>query len=158
MKILYENQKEEIDKVIVGIGEYKLSSPYLSYGVQSKDWFKKSQKQRHRILDHFGKAKLSQADRDVDTSACGTDERDPFIDERDNEIDAASDPSTSNPLKFTKLPASIQQSMWAKVLLYLEDDSSYTKSPEVDDYTSVLVKSSSSERPHFITKRGSSYK
>ena len=33
MKILYENQKQEIDKAIVGIGEYKLSSLYLSYRV-----------------------------------------------------------------------------------------------------------------------------
>ena len=28
----------------------------------------------------------------------------------------------------------------------------------MNDYTSVLVKSSSSERPHFLTKKGSSYK
>ena len=32
------------------------------------------------------------------------------------------------------------------------------KAPGVNDYTSVLVKSSSSERPHFVTKKGSSYK
>ena len=44
MKSLYEDPKQEIDKAVVGIGEYKLSSPYLSYGVQAKDWFKKSQK------------------------------------------------------------------------------------------------------------------
>ena len=154
MKSLYEDQKQEIDKAIVGIGEYKLSSPYLFYGVQAKDWFKKSQKQRDRILDRFGKAKLSQADRDVSTSAHGTDETDPFTDERD----AASGPSTSNPLKCTKLPALIQESMWAKVYSYVEDISSYSKSPGVNDYTSVLVKSSSSERPHFIIKKGSSYK
>ena len=95
-------------------------------------------------MDRFGKAKLSQADRDVGTSSRGTDETDPFTDERDNERDderdAASGPSTSNPLKCTKLPASIQQSMWAKVTSYLEDNSSYSKSPGVNDYTSVLVK------------------
>ena len=146
MKSLYEDQKQEIDKAVVGIGEYKLSSPYLSYGVEAKDWFKKNQKQRDRILDHFGKAKLSQADRDVGTSSHGTQETDPFTDERDiderdiDERDAASGPSTSNPLKCTKLPASIQQSMWAKVISFLEDNSSYSKSPGVNDYTSVLVK------------------
>ena len=92
-------------------------------------------------------------------SSHGTDETDHFTDERDvDERDAASGPSASNPLKCTKLPASIQQSMWAKVISYLEDNTSYSKSPGVNDYTSVLVKSSSSERPHFVTKKGSSYK
>jgi len=71
---------------------------------------------------------------------------------------AVSGPSTSNPLQCTKLPASIQQSIWAKVKSYLKDESPYSKSPGVNDYTSVLVKSSSSERPHFVTKKGSSYK
>ena len=90
MKSLYEDQKQEINKAVVGIREYKPSSPYLSYGVQAKDWFEKSQKQRERILDRFGKAKLSSADCDVSMSAHGTDERDtftdggnPFTDERD---------------------------------------------------------------------------
>ena len=154
MKSLYEDQKQEIDKAIVGIGEYKLSSPYMSYGIEAKDWFKKSQKQRERILDRFGKAKLSPAEHAVGISVHGTDEREPFGDKRDPDPG----PSNSNPLQRTKLPASIQQSIWAKVQSYLEDESSYSKSPGVNDYTSVLVKSSSSERPHFVTKKSSSYK
>ena len=87
-------------------------------------------------------------------SVHGTDEREPFGDKRYPD----SGPSTSNPLQRTKLPASIQQSIWAKVQSYLEDESSYSKSPGVIDYTSVLVKSSSSERPHFVIKKSSSYK
>ena len=83
-------------------------------------------------------------------SAHGTDERDTFTD--------GGNSSTTNPLQCTKLPASIQQSMWAKVKSYLEDESSYSKSPGANDYTSVRVMSSSSERPHFVTKKGSSYK
>ena len=51
MKSLYEDQKQEIDKAVVGIGEYKLSSPYLSYGVQAKDWFKK---ESEAMRLHFG--------------------------------------------------------------------------------------------------------
>ena len=151
MKSLYEDQKQDIDKAVVGVGEYKLSSPYLSYGVQAKDWFKKSQKQRERILDRFGKAKLSLVEHGVSVCASSTDEREPLADNR-------AGPSTSNPLQRTKLPASIQQSMWAKVQSYIQDKSSYSKSPGVSDYTSVLVKSSSSERPHFVTKKGSGFK
>ena len=37
MKSLYEEQKQEIDKAVVGVGEYQLSSAYLSHGVQAKD-------------------------------------------------------------------------------------------------------------------------
>ena len=89
----------------------------------------------------------------VGISVHGTGKREPFGDKRDP------DPGpSSNPLQCTKLPASIQQSIWAKVQSYLEDESSYSKSPGVNDYTSVLVKSSSSERPHFVTKKSSSYK
>ena len=132
MKTLYEDQKQEIDKAIVGVGEYKLSSPYVSYGVQAKDWFKKSQKQRERILDRFGKAKLSPAEHDVSVPTCCTDAREPFTDKRcpfTDMRDADSSPSTSNPLQCTKIPLSIQHSMWSKVQSYLIDESSYSKSP-----------------------------
>ena len=158
MKSLYEDQKQEIDKAVVGIGEYTLSYPYLSYGVQAKDWFKKSQKQRDRILDRFGKAKLLAVP-DTSTSTTVTGEKDSFTDEGNSSYhDETDEPCTSNPLQCTKLPQSIQQSMWAKVQSYLADESSYSKSPGVSDYTSVLVKSMSGERPHFVTKKATSYK
>lgn len=77
MKSLYMYEART-DKAVVGIGEYALRIPYSSHGVQAKDWFKKNQKQRERILDHFSKAKLSSAV--YDTSTQVTDERDPFTD------------------------------------------------------------------------------
>ena len=42
--------------------------------------------------------------------------------------------------------------MWAKVQAYIDDQSSYTQSPGVSDFSSVLVKSTSSDRPHFVQK------
>ena len=97
---MYEDQNQEIEKAVVGVGEYKLSSPYLLYGVQTKDWFKKSQKQRERILYRFGKAKLSPVKHGFSVCAPGTDEREQLADD-------IAGPSTSNPLQHTKLPASI---------------------------------------------------
>lgn len=152
MKSLYKDQKQEIDKAYEGIRDYKLSSPYLSYGVQAKDCFEKSQKQSSHAL--FGKARLSPAEHDVGTSANGTDEKNPFTDKRDT----ASGPSTSIPLQCSTLTTSVYQSTQAKVRSSFEDDSSYSKCPGVNDYTSSLVKSSSSERLHFVTKEGCSYK
>ena len=64
-------------------------------------------------------------------------------------------PSSSNPLKSTNLPAGVQTSMWAKVQKYCEDKSLYTKAPGVSDYSCVLVKSISSVRPHFVQRTGS---
>ena len=64
-------------------------------------------------------------------------------------------PSSSNPLESTNLPAGVQTSMWAKVQKYCEDKSLYTKAPGVSDYSCVLVKSISSVRPHFVQRTGS---
>ena len=50
-------------------------------------------------------------------------------------------PSTSNPIACTKLPTSIQYSMWVQA--YLE--SSYAQSPEISDFSRVLVKSASND-------------
>ena len=36
----------------------------------------------------------------------------------------------------------------------MQDESSYTKSPGVSDYSSILVKSTSGSRPHFVQKTG----
>ena len=136
MKSMYEDQKQEIDKAVVGLGEYQLCSSYRSLGVSTKEWFKKNEKQRTRILDRFGSAKLEsycpQAEDDVSQRAASP---------------GQDSPSTSNPLRCTRLPSSTQYSMWAKVQSYLEDESSYTKSPGSRDYSSILVKSTSSERP-----------
>ncbi len=101
---------------------------------------------RKRVLDRFGNAKLEH-----DDVCLPSDEGEPVADKRHTE-------SSSNPLQSTKLPASIQQSMChAKVQSYFDDESSYSKSPGVNDNSLVLVKTSSSERPHFVTKKGSSY-
>jgi len=78
-----------------------------------------AEKQRERILDRFGNARFSPADRDVCLHMALTRETLSQMGEilslmRENCLG----PSTSNPLQCTKLPASIQQSMWAKVKSY----------------------------------------
>ena len=130
MKDMYEEQKQEIDKAVIGLGEYQLCPPYKSYEVTSKEWFKKSEKQRERVLQRFAKAELTTGD-SVDQDGA----------------------STSNPLSCTKIDASIQSAMWAKAQRYLADQL-YSKSPGVSDFSSVSVKSESSDRPHFVKKVG----
>lgn len=62
MKNMFDDQKQEIDKAVVGLGEYQLCQPYQSYGIDTKVWFMKNEKQRERILDRFSKAELSTPD------------------------------------------------------------------------------------------------
>ena len=59
MKSMFEEQKQEIDKAVVGLGENQLCQEYKSYGVDTKEWFRKNQKQRERVLDRFAKAEVS---------------------------------------------------------------------------------------------------
>ena len=143
MKGMYEEQKQEIDKAVVGLGEYQLCQPYESYEIASKEWFNKSQKQWERILQRFANAELIAVDQA---------EQDNVSLEVPSDVIDEDGPSTSNPLACTKLPTSIQYSMWAKVQAYLEDQSSYTQSPGISDFSCVLVKSASSDRPHFVQK------
>lgn len=171
MKSMFEDQKQEIDKAVVGLGEYQLCEEYQSYGVDTKEWFKKNQKQRERVLDRFAKAQLS-------TGVLGSASHMSTGDHHDGsstsmtlsstDLDHSSaqletmvtdhlqdSPTTSNPLSKTSLPQPIKQSMWDKVLSYIEDESSYTKTPGVTDYSSILVKSTSGNRPHFVEKTSS---
>ena len=106
---MYEEQRQEIDKAVVGLGEYQLCQPYKSYGIASKEWFNKNQKQRERILQKFANAKLIAVDQA---------EQDDVSLEVPSDVIDQDGPSTSNPLACTKLPTSIQYSMWAKILVY----------------------------------------
>ena len=46
--------------------------------------------------------------------------------------------------------------MWKKVQGYLDDPSSYTSAPGVTNKSSMLVKSASSTKPHFVQRSGKS--
>lgn len=58
MRQMYEDQKEEVERAVVGIGEYKLCPQYQALGISSKEWYKKNEKQRARILKRFQQAQL----------------------------------------------------------------------------------------------------
>ena len=135
MKRMFEEQKQE---AVIGLGEYQLCQPYQIYGIDTKVWFQKNEKQRQRLLDRFAKADLHTTNRSTSSASSST----------------ANHQGSRNPLLLTNLSESIKSSMWAKVQSYMQDESSYTKSPGVSDYSSILVKSTSGSRPHFVQKTG----
>lgn len=150
MKGLLQEQKQEIEKAMIGVGEYKIQPSYSDLEVPHGQWFKKNEKQRHRLLDRFMNAAV-RGGQNADLANVDVSEEESMEGLVCQVEDA---PSTSNPLKCTGLPEGIQFSMWDKVQRYLEDESSYTKAPGVLDYSCVLVKSTSSTRPHFVERTG----
>ena len=50
MKDLLQEQKQEIEKAMIGVGEYKLLPSYSDLKVPHGQWFKK---QCHHLLDRF---------------------------------------------------------------------------------------------------------
>ena len=151
MKDLFEEQKQEIEKAMIGVGEYQLLPAYSNLEIPHSQWFKKSEKQRHRLIERFMNSAVRGGENvDVKTTeACTEDQSgDAVVSETQDA------PSTSNPLQCTELPVGIQSAMWNKVQKYLEDKSSYTKAPGMLDYSCVLVKSASSTKPHFVERTG----
>ena len=150
MKYLLQEQKQEIEKAMIGVGEYKLLLSYSDLEVPHGQWFKKNEKQRHCLLDRFMNAAI-KGGQNVDLATVHMSE------DQSSEgplCQAQDTPSTSNPLKCIGLPEGVQSSMWNKVQRYLEDKSSYMKVPGVLGYSCVLVKSTSSTRPHFVERTG----
>ena len=58
MKNLFEEQKLEIEKAVIGSGEFKLLPKYRDLEVQQMEWYKKTDKQRLRVLERFNCAPL----------------------------------------------------------------------------------------------------
>ena len=127
MKTLFQEQKQEIEKAVVGLGEYKLSPKYSNLEIPHNVWFKKNEKQQGRILQRFANAEVREEnlhicmDTEMPSTASKTGSTDHKEDATESQMCDSDMPSTSNPLQSTKLPAGLQQSMWNKVQSYIED-------------------------------------
>ena len=50
MKDLFQQQREEVEKAVAGLGEYRICTSYSHLSIQTKQWFQKTEKQRLRVL------------------------------------------------------------------------------------------------------------
>ena len=117
MKDLLQEQKQEIEKAMIGVGKYKLLSAYSDLEVPHGQWFKKNEKQRHRLVERFMNSAVRGGENvDISTTEVSAE------DQLGNAVfcETQDTPSTSNPLQCTELPVGIQSSMWNKVQKYLE--------------------------------------
>ena len=104
IKDLLQEQKQEIEKAVIGVGEYELLPAYSNLEIPHSQWFKKSEKQRHRLLERF----MNSAVRGGENVGITTTEAFTEDQSGDAVLSETQDvPSTSNPLHCTELPVGI---------------------------------------------------
>ena len=148
MKELFTEQRSEVEKAVVGMGEYQLLSTYQHLGVETKRWFLKTEQQRKGTITRFMNAQL------VEPCSQATSSTSSSRDEVSGEVERPLS-SEDNPLQYTSLPRYTQESMWKKFQPYM-DDPSYVVAPGTSDKSCVLVKSSSGTKLHFVQRTGKS--
>ena len=124
MKSLMTEQKREIERAIVGSGEYRLRKEYQNLSVESSRWFKMSTQQRQRKIDRFMKAAVQ------------------------DDFDQPSD--CSCPLDVLSLPPHLKTSLWEKANDLVNDEAAIVRAPGDADECAWMVKSYSGKRPHFV--------
>ena len=115
MKGLMEEQRLEIERAVVGTGEYRLCKEYHNLTVESSVWFKMTTEQRKRKIDKFMKAPLQEVFNRPENSNC--------------------------PLDSLSLPPQLVASMWEKAKDLARDEMAIVQAPGDDN--AWLVRSSS---------------
>jgi hypothetical protein len=101
MRSLMEGQRQEIERAIIGSGEYKLRNEYRNRAVESSKWFKMTTEQRQRKIDRFRKAAVT-------------------VDQ----------PSHSNcPLDISSLPSQLKESLWKNASDLAKDETAIVRAP-----------------------------
>lgn len=60
MKLLMEEQKREIERAVIGAGEYRLREEYKNLAVNPSKWYRMSSEQRRRKIEKFMRAAAVQ--------------------------------------------------------------------------------------------------
>ena len=125
MKELLEAQQKEIEKSIVGQGEYRIRSEYKMYAVDQTKWYTLSETQRRKCVEKFMKADVAPSK----GSPCGL-------------------PDASNPLNQLPLPPHFVKDVWAKAARLVSGDNLLVQCP--GESMSWMVQSEKTDRPHLV--------
>lgn len=123
MKRLMEGQRREVERAIIGSGEYRLKKEYSNLAVESSKWFRMTTEQCQRKIDKFMKAP-AQVDQQPSHSSC--------------------------PLDILPLPSQLKESLWEKANDLAKDGMAIVRAPGDGDESAWMVKSYSGKRPHFV--------
>ena len=128
MKDLFRQQRQEIERAMIGQGEYRLQTSYESYCIHTTKWFTLTQDQRSKRVDKFMKADI------LSHSSCSS------------SLESSSE--ACSPLQELSLPSHFASSMWNKAQRLCNSDDGMVQCP--GDHSSWMVKSDSNTRPHFV--------
>ena len=136
MKTLITTQKKEIERTVIGMGVYKVSSQFGKFAVDARKFFQMTESQREMSLQRFFCAQLCPP---------------PPSSEDETEFDQ------DNLLAQCNLPEYLAEKIWKESRDLISCDSNVCRSPESTSDGEWLVESSTSSqtRPFFVVQKES---
>ena len=141
MKSLIVTQKEEIERAVVGMGEYRLAHTFKNLIVDTRKYFQMTEQQREKVLKQVFSATFEDQKR-----KCVSDEMEA------NDTGTISKADEENPLCQLSIPHYVAEKVWKEGKELASQDSSVCASPGCTDGSAWLVKSdcSTHQRPFFV--------
>ena len=133
MKALITTQRNEIERAVVGMGEYRVCPQFKHFTIETRKYFQMSEKQRERALKKFFDAPFG------DTPISNE------IDLGDTEA-SKEEKSDSNPLCTLSIPRYVAEKVWTEGKELASSDDNICASPGCTDGTAWLVKSNCATR------------
>ena len=135
MKTLITTQKKEIERAVIGMGEYQVSSQFEKFAVDARKFFQMTESQREMSLQRFFRAQLCPP---------------PPSSEDETEFDQ------DNPLAQCNLPEYLAEKIWKESRDLISCDSNVCRSPGSTNGEWLVKSSTSSQtRPFFVVQKES---
>ena len=149
MQTMIDNQKQEIERAVAGVGEYQVIEQYKHLKIPTRKFCQMTQKQKEKHIKAFFSCHLSSE------SECG-EEDDESIKARKTEDDATS-VTSENPLYALKIPSGIADIIWSEAEELRRNSGNICLSPGSTNNQEWLVKSSEEKHrhPYFVDCKAS---
>ena len=137
MKKMIDCQKREIEKAIIGMGEYRVSPEFRNLAVDARLFFQKTVKQREKVIHTFFSATLKQQQ-----------SSDNIQNVSEEQVDDDYNPLLSLP----SLPEYVANKIWKESQQLQSEDNSVCASPGCSDGKAWLVRSTNPthKQPYFV--------
>ena len=166
MKKMIDNQKKEVERAIIGMGEYKISSEFSELQVDTRKFFQMSGAQREKVIKRFFTAKFTTVTGDdtVSQTAKGTRSAECEYSDDATELEGSNTHDSSesdsckgeygdNPLsQLSFLPQYVAEKIWSECKQLELSKNSVCISPGCSDGSAWLVQSNDQtrHRPFFV--------
>ena len=161
MKRMIENQKKEVERAVVCMGEYKISLEFSELQIDARKFFQMSEAQREKVVKRFFAAKfkaitnedtMNQTTRKTQSVECESPddatELDNTIIHDSSESDSSKEECDNNPLlQLSSLPQYVAEKIWNESEQLAMSKNSVCISPGCNDGSAWLVQSNSQTRP-----------